>query len=144
MSEQKALVDTSVILRYYARDDPLHIQAVASLQWLEQQGYILCVAPQVLYEMWVVMTRPKARNGFGMTAEEAYELLQQVAADFLLLPDQQDLWLRWMEVCRQYSVLGREAHDARLVAWMASYEIKHLCTFNPADFNRYPEVKCVP
>ncbi|MCL6532780.1 MAG: PIN domain-containing protein [Armatimonadetes bacterium] len=88
----KVLVDTSVILRFYARDDPLHTKALAALHWLEEQGYIPCIAPQVLYEMWVVLTRPVAQNGFGMRAEDAYQHLQQAVSDFQLLPDPPTLW----------------------------------------------------
>jgi len=116
MSRQRVLVDTSVVLRYYMKDDARHSEAVGRLYWLHTQNYILCVAPQVLYEVWVVLTRPKAQNGFGKTADEAYAIVQQIASDFMLLPDSEDLWQRWAEICRRYSVMGREAHDARFVA----------------------------
>jgi predicted nucleic acid-binding protein len=144
MSSLRVLVDTSVVLRYYAQEDARHSEAVARLYWLRTQGYILCVAPQVLYEAWVVLTRPKAQNGLGKTADEAYALIRQIADDFTLLPDTEDLWRRWAEVCRQHAVLGRQAHDARFVAWMESHGISRLCTFNPDDFGRYPQVECVP
>jgi predicted nucleic acid-binding protein len=144
MSSQRVLIDTSVVLRYYAKDDTRHSEAAGYLYWLLTQKYILCIAPQVLYEVWVVLTRPKVQNGFGKTADEAYAIVQQIASDFTLLPDPKDLWQRWAEVCRQYSVMGREAHDARLVAWMDCHGIRHLCTFNPNDFGRYTHVQCVP
>jgi len=144
MSSQRVLVDTSVVLRYYLKDDARHSEAVSYLYWLRAQGYLLCVAPQVLYEAWVVLTRSKAQNGFGKTADEAYALVQQIASDFTLLSDAEDLWQRWAEACRQYAVVGRQAHDARLVAWMGSYGICYLCTFNPDDFRRYPQVQYLP
>jgi predicted nucleic acid-binding protein len=144
MSSQRVLVDTSVVLRYYLKDDMRHSEAVGYLYWLRVQGYLLCIAPQVLYEAWVVFTRPKAQNGVGLTAEDAHALVQQIASDFTLLPDPEDLWRRWAEVCRQRSVIGRQAHDARFVAWMESYGIRYLCTFNPDDFRRFPQVQFLP
>jgi predicted nucleic acid-binding protein len=92
MSSQRVLIDTSVVLRYYAKDDTRHSEAVGYLYWLRTQKYILCIAPQVLYEVWVVLTRPKVQNGFGKTAAEAYAIVQQIASDFKLLPDPEDLW----------------------------------------------------
>ena len=36
-----------------------------------------------------------------------------------------------------YGVLGKKAHDARLVAAMRSHAIDHLLTFNDQDFRRF-------
>ena len=36
-----------------------------------------------------------------------------------------------------HRVSGVQVHDARLVAAMVSHGVRHILTFNTADFNRY-------
>jgi predicted nucleic acid-binding protein len=38
---------------------------------------------------------------------------------------------------RQHDVMGKSAHDARLVAAMRRHDLQHLLTFNVTDFQRY-------
>jgi hypothetical protein len=37
-----------------------------------------------------------------------------------------------------YQILGKTAHDGRLVAAMQRHSISNLLTFNKGDFARYP------
>jgi hypothetical protein len=37
-------------------------------------------------------------------------------------------------------VLGKSAHDARLIAAMLAHGVTRLLTFNVADFNRFPGI----
>jgi hypothetical protein len=39
--------------------------------------------------------------------------------------------------------LGKNAHDARLVAAMRVHGLTHLLTFNAQDFRRYPGINVV-
>ena len=50
---------------------------------------------------------------------------------------------RWERVVIEHRVLGRQAHDARLVALMLSHGVSHILTLNTADFARYPEITAV-
>jgi len=43
---------------------------------LVQRGDHPCLVPQVLYEFWVVATRPKAVNGLGLTVAAAAKSVQ--------------------------------------------------------------------
>ena len=43
----------------------------------------------------------------------------------------------------KHSVLGKQAHDTRLVALMEAHGLTHLLTFNAGDFARFPGVTCV-
>jgi len=38
-------------------------------------------------------------------------------------------------------VVGKAAHDARLVAAMNRHALSHLLTFNVSDFKRYPAIQ---
>ena len=50
---------------------------------------------------------------------------------------------RWRELARRQSVVGKQAHDARIVALMLAHNVTHLLTLNSADFARYPEITTI-
>jgi len=43
----------------------------------------------------------------------------------------------------QYQVMGKQVHDARLVAVMKIYKISSILTFNIDDFNRFTEIVAI-
>ena len=43
----------------------------------------------------------------------------------------------WKKLVVDYEVSGVQVHDAKLVASMIVHEVKHILTFNVADFTRY-------
>lgn len=133
------LIDTGVVLRYIIGDVP----ATQRIKSLTTQFGLLYICPQVLYEFWTVATRPQAQNGFGLTPQQASQFVYQIVDQFALLPDPPDLWRRWVELCKKHGVSGRDAHDARMVAWMDAYGISYLCTLNPDDFKRYTHIQIV-
>jgi predicted nucleic acid-binding protein len=95
------------------------------------------VVPQVLYEFWVVCTRPTANNGLGKTAPEAANELAAVKALFLLLDETPAVLAEWERLVTSSAVLGKNAHDAHLVAAMQVHGLSHILTFNDADFRRF-------
>jgi predicted nucleic acid-binding protein len=64
-------------------------------------------------EYWFVATCPKENNGLGMQASGTWETLVS-----------------------KHQILGKQAHDANLVAVMLVYGVRELLTFNGADFKR--------
>ncbi len=58
---------------------------------------------------------------------------------FSLLPEL-PLLDEWERVVTKYRVLGKNTHDARLVAAMKVHGIENLLTFNVQDFKRYPDI----
>ncbi len=66
------LVDTNIPLCIAQIGHPHRQPALDALQLLtvrEQEHF--AIAPQSLYEMYVVCTRPAGANGFGFTPEQA-------------------------------------------------------------------------
>jgi predicted nucleic acid-binding protein len=90
----------------------------------------------------VVATRPIAQNGLGMTTAEAdAELVKLGPPLFRLLLDERAIYGSGRELVTRFSVEGKQAHDARLVAAMQRHGLTHLLTFNTADFQRYPGIR---
>jgi hypothetical protein len=57
------LLDTNVLGRMVEVGHPQHRVASDAVDALRRRGDTPCVVPQVLYELWVVATRPPAANG---------------------------------------------------------------------------------
>jgi hypothetical protein len=113
---------------------------VTSVSALRQKGESLCLAPQNLYEFWVVATRPVGENGLGMTPAAAQTELIQLKALFHIMDDTPAVLAEWERLVFDYQVIGKNAHDARLVASMIIHQITHILTFNRTDFQRYREI----
>jgi predicted nucleic acid-binding protein len=103
----------------------------------------LCLCAQTLIEFWVVATRPTANNGFGLTPSQVRADVDEFINLLPCLPEPPDVADRWLRLVTRYSVSGKPAHDARLVALMEAHGVRRLLTLNPGDFARYPNVECV-
>jgi hypothetical protein len=76
-----------------------------------------------------------------MSVSDARAVLRETAAAYIVAPDPPGLLSAWIDLCERYTVVGRRAHDARLVAYMSLHEITHILTLNPDDFLRYAEIR---
>lgn len=137
------LVDTNVLLRFADRTHPLHSLARTAVRKLRDDAHQLRITPQNCVEFWNVVTRPTARNGFGLTPAVADRLLHLVEYLFPLLADTPTLYSEWRQIVVEFNVSGVQVHDAGLVAAMKVYGVTHLLTFNTSDFIRYNRVGIV-
>ena len=137
----RALLDTNIVLRNFNRDDSAHQLVSGHLQNLARRGFEFCVAPQILYEVWVVATRPADVNGLGMETHQAADLVRSAKVSYLLLPDPPDLIDRWLDPCVRHDAKGRHGHDVRLVAWMNAHDIVDIVTLNAAHFAAFRMIR---
>ncbi len=134
----KVLVDTNVLARIAQPGHRQHGPARESVQLLLAQGYELYILPQVIYEFWVVATKPAAANGLELSIAQAEANVAKALQILSLLRDERAIFQHWDRLVRTYQVKGKNAHDARLVAGMERHGLTHLLTFNKQDFSRYP------
>jgi predicted nucleic acid-binding protein len=139
----RILVDTNIILRLAQRDSAQRPETVSAIANLSSAKYDICVVPHVMFEYWVVATRPIENNGLGMIVPDVQASIALLLRDFVLLPDATDLFDIWLSVVSSHNVKGRTAHDARLVAAMHGHAIETILTFNTSDFARYSAIKAV-
>ena len=133
----RILIDTNILARLAQPAHPHHPGTVRAIEALRGNGDELCVVPQVIYEYWVVCTRPPGENGLGMTTAETRTETAQIKRLFTLFRDERAIFPVWEDLVTSYEVKGKNAHDARLVAAMSRHGLKHLLTFNAPDFSRY-------
>jgi predicted nucleic acid-binding protein len=89
------------------------------------------------------MTRPQARNGFGLTVAEAEREVRVIEAGMSFLPDSAAVYREWRRIVLQHAVLGVQVHDARLAAAMYVHRVSHILTLNVTDFGRFSGLTAV-
>ncbi len=134
------LLDTNLLTGSALPASARYSTASGAIAVLRLRGDVLCLVPQVLYEFWVVATRPPAANGLGLAVPAAAAELNRIKSLFPLLLDPPALFSEWERLVTTHNVSGKSAHDARLAAAMSVHGLTHVLTFNTADFARYPGV----
>src|SRR3954454_20461519 len=132
-----------MLLRLARRDDPEHRLVQAAVDRLIEQGADLCYTPQNGVEFWRGFTRPRDKNGFGLTIEAADREPARLETQFTFLPDHERIHSEWRRLVVAHRVSGAKVHDARLVAAMRVHGITHVLTFNSADFVRYGDITAI-
>ena len=133
------LTDTNIFLRLLQPHHPHCRIAGQALDFLRAREEVLNITSQNLVELWAAATRPFAENGLGLTVEQATKELEQIKRFWGLLPDV-PLYEEWERVVKMHRVLGRNAHDARIVAAMHVHGIEKILTFNVKDFVRFGDI----
>ena len=131
------LVDTNVLLRAAAPKSDHHAAAVQAIKRLASRGEELFLVPQVLVEFWAVATRPVEVNGYGWPAKVAGAKVAELLREFPLLPETPAVFFEWLRLVGRHGIVGKQVHDARLVALLHVHGVPNLLTFNVGDFQPY-------
>lgn len=135
------LCDTGILLRLFEPLEPLRPVVDQAVALLRAGGDRLVVGFQNVAEFWNVCTRPSmARGGLGLTVSQAEARLRRLEAAFHQLSEPPSVYPNWRQLVVTHAVLGKQVHDARLVALMLAHGITHILTLNGADFARYPGI----
>ena len=137
MAIGSCLVDTNILLRMARRSDSQHELVDAALAQLAIQGTVLHFTHQNIAELWNAMTRPVARNGFGLTVADAEREVHAIETGMIFLPDNEAVYREWRRIVVQHGILGVQVHDARLAAAMYVHRVNHILTLNVSDFSRF-------
>jgi predicted nucleic acid-binding protein len=130
------LIDTNILVRLANATDVNHLEASRSVVELHRRGETLHITAQVLIEFRNVATRPAALNGLGLSTNEVEALVAGFEASFSLLSETPDIYPAWKGLVEALSVVGKQVHDARLVAVCHASKVTHLLTFNVNHFAR--------
>jgi predicted nucleic acid-binding protein len=117
--------------------------AVSAVNQLIRSNDGIYLVPQNFYEFWVVATRPREANGLGATPPEAQGYLDGLRRLFPVLEETPAVFDEWNRIVLSHAVIGKTAHDARLVAAMSVHGLSHILTFNDGDFSRYAGIVAI-
>lgn len=131
------LIDTSVLCRLANTNDLWFTVADSAVAKLRQQGESLHITAQNLIEFHSAATRDTKLNGIGLSVAEASAKAAIFEAELSLLPETPDIFPAWKAIVSATGVVGKQVHDARLVAVCHVHQIAHVLTFNVAHFTRF-------
>jgi predicted nucleic acid-binding protein len=135
------LIDTSILARLANATDAQHAVAAWAVLELHRRAEVLHLTPQVLIEFRNVATRPISVNGLGLSSLAAEALTATFEARFPILEDTPDIYAAWKSLVSTLSVIGKQVHDARLIAVCNVYNVTHFLTFNVTHFVRLAAFK---
>lgn len=130
------LVDTSVLGRLANSADLSHPVAAAAIAELHRRGELLQITSQNLIEFHNFATRPVSANGLGLGSAAAEGLAATFETAFPLLAESPEIYPAWKAIVAALGVVGKQVHDARLVAVCHVNKVTHLLTFNVSHFVR--------
>lgn len=130
------LIDTSILMRLANVTDPAHLVSARAVVESHRRGEMLHITPQVLIEFRNAATRPKSANGAGLPIADAEAHAGTFEAKFPLRVETPDIYPAWKAIVVTLGVIGKQVHDARLVAVCHVHGVTHLLTFNVAHFGR--------
>lgn len=136
----RVLIDTNVLARLAQPGHRHCAVARQALEDLHRAKHDLFLVPQVLYELWVVGTRPAELNGLGLSPKVMHTRMQELGVLFRLLRDERAIFSIWEQITLTRGICGKIAHDARLVAAMYRHGLTHILTFNRDDFARFSDI----
>lgn len=139
----KYLLDTNILLRLIEITHRQHKEASAAIKKLRKQNCTFYILLQNISEFWNVCTRPKDKNGLGLSIAETDLQLKKFERFFNFLPDTLEVYENWRELVVNHSVSGVKVHDAKIAAAMKAHNIQNLLTFNAKDFKRFTDIKAV-
>lgn len=124
------LIDTSILGRLANRADANHSITVAAIAELHRRGEVLYVTSQNLIEFRNFATRPIGVNGLGLDAAATENLAAIFESTFPLLEEKPEIYPAWKTIVSGLGVIGKQVHDARLVAVCHVHGVSNLLTFN--------------
>lgn len=130
------LIDTSILVRLANTNDLQHADASRAVVELHRRGETLHLTPQILIEFRNVATRPKAANGAGLSIKDAEAHIGTFEVMFPLLVETPDIYPTWKNLVGVLGIIGKQVHDARLVAICHVHSVSHILTFNFSHFAR--------
>lgn len=133
--------DTNVLLSAIDRGRVLHAQALHVLNVLPNQGVELCASGQVVREFLAVCTRPVDGNGLGLSPAAAVDNIEAILERSTLLEENRNVARHLLRISRRVECLGRQIHDANIVATMHEHGLTRLVTGNVSDFRRFANLQ---
>ena len=134
------LLDTNILVRLANQTDAANPTAEAAVIELHRRGETLYITGQNLVEFRNVATRPVAVNGLGLTATAAAAFAALFETTFPLLEETPAVYPAWRTLADTSGVLGKQVHDARLVAVCQVHGVTGVLTFNTRHFLRYTAI----
>lgn len=135
-----AVVDTNVLLAATDRSRDHH---EAATRFLNEEVRRLAVCPQIVREYLAVASRPVAVNGLGLSGEDAVANVEQFLECMEVLAEGPATTRSLMDLIVTGPSVGKQVHDANVVAVALAHRAVAIVTDNTRHFARFAHVVVV-
>jgi predicted nucleic acid-binding protein len=137
IAPDRVMLDTNVLLAATDEGRAEHRDALTVLNDWAAGHTDLCTSGQILREYLAVATRPAENNGLGLSLPDALANVRAVRERTTLLAEDAKVADRLLSLLADVECLGKQVHDANLVATMLVHGIDTVVTMNLEDFARF-------
>lgn len=131
------LMDASILARLVNPADQAYQTAMVAVAELHRRNEVLHITPQNLIEFRSVATRSIGQNGLGLTTKQVENITNRFEQIFPLLTETPAIYPNWKALVAGFGIVGKQVHDARLVAVCHAHHVSALLTFNGSHFQRF-------
>ncbi len=135
---ERLFVDTNILIFATNALSPWHVAATKLLQEARELGVELILSQQILREYLAAATRINILAE-GPALAEILENIRIFRNDYTIIEDNPFVLDHLVELLEKIPTSGKQVHDANIVATMQTHGLRHLCTHNVADFQRFTE-----
>lgn len=134
------VVDTNVLLTATDRSRDHHD---AATRFLNEDVRRLAICPQIVREYLAVTSRPVDVNGLGLSSEDAVANVEQLLEGMEVLTEGPATTLSLMELIVARPSVGKQVHDANVVAVALAHRAAAIVTENTRHFARFARLIAV-
>ena len=138
MTGARTFVDTNILLRSVLTAMPEHALVDALVKRTIREGTELWISGQVIREFIVQATHPRTLAQ-PLTIAQVAKQIETFKPLFRIADETAAVRDKLLELLQAYPTLGKQVHDANIVATMLAFDIDTLLTLNIADFKRYED-----
>jgi predicted nucleic acid-binding protein len=131
-------VDTNVLIYSTRPSSSFHGRATAALENAVGGEPRLAISRQIVREYLAVATRPGGESE-PLAMSDALADVARFMRSFNILEDGPVVAEQLLRPCRTVQVVGRQVHDANIVATMLAHGESRLLTANRRDFQRFEQ-----
>jgi predicted nucleic acid-binding protein len=134
------VVDTNVLLAATDRSRDHH---GAATRFLNEDVRRLAVSPQIVREYLAVASRPVAVNGLGLSGEDAVANVHELLEGLEVLTEGPATTTSLMDLVVTGPAVGKQVHDANVVAVALAHRAVSIVTDNSRHFARFAHLLAI-
>ncbi len=131
-------IDTNILINVRVLEAPQRDIVRTNLKRAFDSPENLRISRQIIREYLAVITRPQIWP-VPITRADALEDASRLLEIYEMLEDGPAVTDLLLDLCRIAPVVGKQIHDANIVATMLAYGERRLMILNAADFRRYED-----
>jgi predicted nucleic acid-binding protein len=139
-----ALLDTNILVYSHQSLSKFHAQSRNLVRGGLRGDIAVCICPQVLMELFSVITNAKRVTNPVDSKKAAVEIEKYLQTESMLkILSREDTIDVTIDLLKKYGAKGAEIYDLQLVATMLSNNVARLYTYNLNDFAKFKEVEAL-